>query len=91
MKVKRIINGIITATVLAASCLPMGANAAGVADLDGDGRINMADCIRIYNYLAGGTAPTDATTYDISGNGIVSRLDATLLQLYITQIWNGEV
>jgi len=91
MKLKKLITGIITTAMLAVSAMPLSSNATGPVDLNGDGRINMSDCIRIYNYLAGGTAPTNATVYDINGNGIVSSLDATLLQLYVTQIWDGEV
>ena len=91
MKLKKLITGIITTAMLAVSAMPLSSNAVMLQDPNNDNRIEMADYIRVVNYLYGRTSPTVLSYYDVDRNGVISMLDAISIQLYITQQWNGEV
>lgn len=92
MKLKKLLSALLSAAILATVGASLSANAATpLPDPDGNGEIGISDYVIIITYLAGRFEPTDLTSYDFDRNGIISRMDAISVQLYITQIWNGEV
>ena len=70
-------------------CLVPVALLAGSGDVNGDGKVNVADIVEIVNYLNGNPSDTfNATEADISGNG---RVDATDIKILREVIMSEDV
>ena len=57
-------------------------------DPNGDGDINIADCVYILQYLAGNFEPIDLEQLDLDDNGIISQMDSQICQLIESE---GEI
>lgn len=87
-QLKKLLAGAL-ATVVSATCMMSFTSSAGFMpfrDPNGDGKLNMADYICIVQYLAGLYIYTDMTQLDMNDNGIVSEVDAILLNGYLTEV-----
>ncbi len=81
---KRIAACALTAVIAAAAAMPFTSSASLVvpgADPNGDGEIDIADAVFIYQVLGGRYEVTNYTPLDVNGNGIVSEADAMICQL----------
>lgn len=93
MKIKRKLTSFVLAGIMAVmSCSTVSASALKEEQLDvnGDGRANIADAVLIMQYLGGSFEPTDLTKYDVDKNGVVSDMDACIIQLYAAGVLEVE-
>ncbi|MCM1505777.1 MAG: dockerin type I repeat-containing protein [Ruminococcus flavefaciens] len=51
-------------------------------DVNGDGKVTLADAVCIMQYLCGHHEPTDLNKYDVDQNGVISPMDAYIVQVY---------
>lgn len=88
-KLRKLIAGALAAAVSAVCMMPFVCSAAGPKTFDfdkdpnGDGILNMADATYIIQCLGGYYIPSDYTQLDMDNNGLVTYVDATLIQYYI--------
>lgn len=81
---KKIAACFLTAALVAAATVPFTSSAVLIvpgADPNGDGRIDIADAVYIYQALSGKFDPSDWSKLDMDGNGVVSEADAYICQL----------
>ncbi|MDE6781779.1 MAG: hypothetical protein K2J40_10015 [Ruminococcus sp.] len=83
MKIKKRLTSLVIAGIMAGlSCGAMTSSAEyRDMDVNNDGRVSLADAICILNYLNGQFEPTDLDKFDIDNNGVVSPMDAYIIQL----------
>ena len=82
MKLKRKLASFVVAGIMAVmSCSSLAYAATLKYDANGDGKENIADAVYIMQYLCGAFEPTDLNRCDIDGNGVISSMDAYIIQL----------
>ena len=76
----------VTSAVVALMCVSsLQASAAGIKDLNGDGRCVISDVIFLNRYLTGAVDYTGAVTdLDINGNYIIDTVDAQVYLAYLS-------
>lgn len=58
-------------------------------DPNGDGSIDLADSVFIQQFLVGNKLPWDLTSLDFDQNGVISKFDARMVQLYLLNLYNA--
>ena len=82
MKIKRKLTSFVIAVIMAVmSCASLTSSAYNDMDVNNDGKVSLADAVCILQYLGGNHEPTDLSRYDIDGNGVISPMDAYIIQL----------
>jgi len=85
MKVRKKLMSLVLAGIMAVmSCGSLASSAKPLPDPNGDGVLNMSDCVLIMQYLVGYIEPTDLSKLDADKNGVISQMDAFRIQLYET-------
>lgn len=88
-RLKKLIAGALAATVSAACMMPFMCLAAGPKTFDfskdpnGDKSLDMADAVYIIQCLGGYYFASDYKNLDMDNNGLVTRVDALLIQYHI--------
>lgn len=83
MKVKKKLTTLVLAGIMAVmSCGTLASSATERPDPNGDGKLNISDCVLIMQYLAGYCEPSNLDNLDVDGNGVISQMDAYRIQLY---------
>lgn len=91
-KFRKLIAGALAAAVSAVCMMPFVCSAAGPKTFDfnkdpnGDGFLNMADVTYIIQCVNGRYFPSDYKKLDMDNNGLVTQVDATLIQYYIAGV-----
>lgn len=87
-KLKKLIAGALAVAVSAVCMMPFASGAAGPKtfnfnkDPNGDGSLNIADATYITQCLGGRYFARDYEQLDMDDNGLVTRVDALLIQYY---------
>lgn len=91
MKLRRKLTSFVVAGIMAVmSCSALISSAdKSKFDVNGDGKENIADSVYILQYLSGNFEPTDLNSCDIDGNGVISPMDAYLVQLHDIGLYEG--
>ncbi|MCM1314637.1 MAG: dockerin type I repeat-containing protein [Prevotella sp.] len=83
MKLKRKLASFVVAGIMAVmSCSSLTSSAYNY-DANGDGKENISDAVYIMQYLCGCFEPTHPEFCDIDGNGVISPMDAYIIQLHV--------
>ena len=87
MKLKRKLASFVVAGIMAVmSCCSLTSSAYNY-DANGDGDVNMSDAVYILQYLCGNFEPADLNKCDVDGNGVISPMDAYIIQGHIINLW----
>lgn len=95
-KLKKMIAGALAVAVSVVCMMPFASSAAGPATFDsnkdpnGDGYLNMGDVTYILQCLGGRYYAPDYKELDMDNNGLVTRVDALLIQYYIVELIEGS-
>ncbi len=95
-KLKKLIAGVL-AIISATYMLPFICSASGPKTFDfckdpnNDGVLNMADVATIIQCLSGYYFPPDYKKLDMDNNGLVTQVDALLIQCYLSGAIKKEV
>lgn len=93
---KKLIASVLAAAVSATCMMPFMCSAAGPKTFDfnkdpnDDKKLNMADVTYIIQCLGGYYFPSDYKNLDMDNNGLVTRVDATLIQYYLAGVIKKE-
>lgn len=83
MKLKRKLASFVVAGIMAVmSCSYLTSSATYNMDANGDGVVNISDAVYILQYLSGVFEPTHPEFCDVDGNGVISPMDAYIIQLH---------
>ena len=83
MKLKRKLASFVVAGIMAVmSCSSLAYAATLKYDANGDGKENISDAVYIMQYLCGCFEPTNPQFCDIDGNGVISPMDAYIIQCH---------
>lgn len=87
MKLKRKLASFVVAGIMAVMSCSSLASSAYNYDANGDGDVNMADAVYIMQYLCGNFEPASLGKCDVDGNGVISPMDAYIIQGHIINLW----
>lgn len=83
MKIKRKLTSFVISVIMSVmSYSSVTSSAYNNMDVNNDGKVSLADAVCILQYLSGNHEPTDLSRYDIDGNGVISSMDAYIIQLH---------
>ena len=85
MKLKKRLASFVVAGIMAVmSCVSLASSAISLKDMDanGDGEVGLADAVYILQYLGGAFEPLNLERCDVDGNGVISPMDAHIIQLH---------
>ncbi|MDE6539177.1 MAG: dockerin type I repeat-containing protein [Ruminococcus sp.] len=87
MKLKRKLASFVVAGIMAVMLCSALTSSAYNYDANGDGDVNMSDAVYILQYLCGNFEPADLNKCDVDGNGVISPMDAYIVQGHIINLW----
>ena len=90
MKLKRKLASFVVAGIM--SVMPCSSLTSSAYDMDAncDGYANMSDAVYILQYLCGNLEPADLNKCDVDRNGVISPMDAHIIQCHIIGLLWGE-
>ena len=87
MKIKRMVAAALTVAMIGTcSIANVSASAPASYDINKDGIVNISDAVAIELALVGNWAPSDLSTLDVNGNGVVDDLDRMSVMAYVMMI-----
>ena len=87
MKFKRKLMSFVVAGIMSVmSCSALTSSAYNY-DTNGDGSVDISDAVYVMQYLCGNFEPSNLNKCDVDGNGVISPMDAYIIQGHMIHLW----